>query len=110
MGLSLSASHFIDGRPFGPFELFTVHVLLLGTDDTAGTDDAHEGDGFGSREAVFPDKIGADEGSCTSKACFALETTMSLVHVDRILRTRSLEAIAKELEDVRAQRRRLPLK
>lgn len=74
MGLSLCASHFVDGRPFGPFELFAVHVLLLWADDAAGTDDAHEGDGFGGCEAVFPDEIGADEGSSTSKACFALET------------------------------------
>lgn len=46
MSLCLGAANFVNGGPFDPFKLLAVHVLLLRTDDAAGTSDSHEGDGF----------------------------------------------------------------
>lgn len=71
-GSGLHLSQLVHGCPLTPFQLLEVHILLLRTDDTTGSDDTHEGDRFVCCKAILPYEIGSDKRPCSTKASFAL--------------------------------------
>ena len=58
--------------------LHFLHVLLLGTDDTSGTDDAEPADDLLRGEAEVFHHVTADAGACAAQASFAMHRDGSL--------------------------------